>query len=443
MKAAQVAGRVQPPTAPPPRKPKAAWRWPYVAFRLGDGATNALIALAVVLHYGLPLWVLALTTTCMNLVAVPATFLWGTLMERARHRRRIVVLGFAVASGAMALLATFPAFPLYVLGAMAYTMFGVATSPAASILALQGVAKEDWSKATTSLSRRTGLAFLTGMAVSVVLGLSLEEPPFRAVFAASATTAALAALLAARTIPAALPGPAPGFVPGQVSADQRLFERPVYMPGRLRDSPTWAGLKGALGSHRLWPLGLTLTFTGSVCFFTSYPGVLHNELGLAAGIVLVCQAPSHIVTPFAYPWAGRLGTRTGRSRTVAEGAVLRLVGLPALCVSILVFGASSVPILIAAHAVMGFSFSMIQVNSPLLLAEVHPGGKGQAVGLHHASVGAGTLLGSVAAFVLLRAFPAYWVSYAFAMAMTVVGVSCLVVAHRRHERAMTPPGALG
>lgn len=432
---------MEPPNAPPPRKPSLAWRWSYVAFRFGDGATNALIALAVVLHYGLPLWVLALTTTCMNLVAVPATFLWGTLMERARHRRRIVVLGFALASASMALLAWWPPFPVYVLGAVAYTMFGVATSPGASILALQGVAKEDWSKATTSLSRRTGLAFLTGMAVSVVLGLSLAEPPFRAVFAASAGTAALAAVLAFRTVPAALPGPRPGFVPGQVSADQRLFERPVYMPGRLRDSPTWAGLKGALGSHRLWPLGLMLTFTGSVSFFTSYPGVLHNELGLAAGIVLLCQAPSHIVTPFAYPWAGRLGTRTGRSRTVAEGAILRLVGIPALCGSIVLFGASAVPILIVAHAILGFSFSMIQVNSPLLLAEVHPGGKGQAVGLHHAAVGAGTLLGSLAAFILLRAFPAYWVSYLFSVGMTVVGVSCLVVAHRKHERAIAPPGS--
>lgn len=429
------------PPAPSPRPRPTAWRWSYVAFRFGDGATNALISLAVVLHYGLPLWVLALTTTCMNLVAVPATFLWGTIMERARHRRRIVVLGFAAASGAMALLATFPPFPVYVLGAMAYTTFGVATSPAASILALQGVPREDWSKATTSVSRRTGLAFLTGLIVSVVLGLVMTAPPFRTVFAASAGTAALAALVAARTIPVAMAGPDHRFSADVVAAGPRLFERPVYMPGRgLRDTLTWTGLKGALGSHRLWPLGLMLTFTGSVAFFTSYPGVLHNELGLAAGLVLVCQAPSHIVTPFAYPWAGRLGTRTGRGRTVAEGAVLRLVGIPALCLSILVFGATSVPILIVAHALMGFSFSLIQVNSPLLLAEIHPGGKGQAVGLHHAAVGAGTLLGSLACFLLLRFF-AYWVSYVFAIALTIIGVSCLVAAHRQHERERTPVGA--
>lgn len=420
----------------------APWRWSYVAFRFGDGATNALIALAVVLHYGLPVWVLAVTTACMNLVGVPATFLWGTVMDKARHRRRVVVLGFAAAAAGMALLAAFPPFPFYVLGAMGYTMFGVATSPGASILALQGVPRNDWAKATTTLSRSTGLAFLSGMAVSVILGFTFDEPPFRALFAASAGTSLVAAVVAARTIPAALPGPDHRFAPDVVAAGQQVFERAAFFPARLRDSPTWAGLKAGLRSHRLWPIGIVLTFTGSVCFFTGYPGILANEIGLAAGLVLLCQAPSHIVTPFAYPWAGRRGNRVGQSRSVRQGALLRLVGIPGLCLSILVLGAWSttalVPALLAFHALMGVSFSLMQVNSPLLLAEVHPGGKGQAVGLHHASLGAGTLMGSVAAFLLLRAFP-FWVSYAFATAMTVVGVACIAAAHRAHERR--PAGA--
>lgn len=420
------------------------WRWSYVAFRFGDGASHALVALAVVLHYGLPIWALAVTTACMNLVGVPATFLWASVIDRVRHRRRVVVLGFAVAALAMAALASFPPFPVYVAAAMLYTMFGVATSPAGSTLALQGVPREDWAKATTTLSRSTGLAFLAGMVVTVALGFALSAPPFRALFGASAGMSALAALVAARTVPAAMAAPDHRFAPDVVAAGQRLFERPVFFPGRLRDSPSWAGLKAGLRTHRLWPLGTVLTFTGSVCFFTSYPGVLLNEVGLAAGLVLLCQAPSHIVTPFAYPWAGRHGSRTGKSRSVAIGAVLRLLGIPGLCLTVLLLDGGGtmvlVPVLLAFHGLMGVSFSLMQVNGPLLLAEVHPGGKGQAVGLHHAALGSGTLLGSSAAFVLLRAFD-YWVSYGFAIAMTVAGVACLVAAHRQHGRQARPAGA--
>jgi MFS family permease len=429
---------------PPPTSRPTSWRWSYVAFRFGDGASHALIALAVVLHYGLPIWVLAVTTACMNLVGVPATFLWASVIDRTRHRRRVVVLGFAVAAFAMATLATFPPFPVYVAAAMLYTMFGVATSPAASTLALQGVERADWAKATTTLSRSTGLAFLAGMVVTIGLGFAFADTPFRLLFGASAGMAALAAMVAARTVPAAMAGPDHRFAPDVVAAGQRLFERTVFFPGRLRDNPSWAGLRSGLRTHRLWPLGTVLTFTGSVCFFTSYPGVLHNELGLAAGLVLLCQAPSHIVTPFAYPWAGRHGGRNGKSRSVATGAILRLVGIPGLCLTVLLLDGGGafalVPVLLVFHALMGVSFSLMQVNGPLLLAEVHPGGKGQAVGLHHASLGTGTLLGSVAAFVLLRAFD-YWVSYGFAMAMTVVGVACLVAAHRAHERQTRPAGA--
>ena len=416
------------------RPAPATWRWSYVAFRFADGATSALVPLAVVLHYGLPLWVLAVTTACMNLVGVPATFLWASVVDRSRHRRRVVVGGFAAAGLALVLLATLPPFPLYVAGAMMFTMFGVATSPAASTLALQGVPKHEWAQATSSLSRRTGLAFLAGMVASIVFGLTLAAPPFQAMFAAGAVLCAGAALIALRTVPIAFVEPATSYDAGVAAAGQRQFDRAVFFPGRLRASPTAFGLREGLRQHRLWPLGVVLTFMGSVAFFTSYPGVLANELGLAAGIVLVCQAPSHIVTPFAYPWAARLGTRRGKARAVSWGALLRLVGIPGLTLSVLFIGAAAVPLLLVFHALMGFSFSLIQVNTPILLAEMHPGGKGQGVGLYHAALGVGTLAGSVAAFVLLRAFD-YWVSYVFSAAMTVAGVLCLMAARRGHERA--------
>lgn len=427
--------RVQPSPWAPQRG--TAWRWAYIAFRLGDGATQALLPLAIVLHYGLPIWVLALTTACMNLVSVPATFLWGAVMDRSHRRRAIVVTGFSVAAGSMAIASLLPPIAAYVAAAMLYSMFGVATSPAASTLAIRDVPREAWGQATSRLSRSTGLAFLGGMLITLVLGLSLGAPPFSALFAAGAGVAAVAASIAAFTVPDQRNLGPRTFDPAVTMAGQRQFERPVFFPLRIGNRPTVGGVRAGLQDrHRLWPLGILLTFTGSVAFFTSYPGVLSTDLLLPAGLVLLCQAPSHIVSPLVYPAAARHGSRVGESRAVQQGALLRLFGVPGLCAAILFLG-NQTPVLVGTlvvfHALMGLSFSLMQVNGPLLLAGLHPGGPGQGVGLYHAALGTGTLLGSLSAFILLR-FADAWVSYQFAMALTLAGVACLLVAHRRLDR---------
>ena len=432
------------PTARPrDRAALPAWSWAYVAFRLGDGASSALIALAVVLHYDLPLWALALTTAAMNLAGVPAAFLWGTLVDRGIDRRALVVGGFAVASAAMVLLATLPVFPLFVLGGILYTVFGVATSPAASTMVLQGVERKRWSLHTGSLSRRTGSAFVIGMSASVVLGLT-DQLDLSAMFAASASTGVMAALIAWRTLPVYQP-PLPhdtAYDPKVVREGVRRFERAVYFPSRLRHMPSLRGVAAALRNPaRLWPLGYTLTFMGSVAFFTSYPGVLANELLVPAGLVLLAQAPSHIMTPLTYPWAARHGIHVGESLGIVRGSLLRTVAIPLMCVLVIGLGAASLPALMVLHAVMGLSFALIQMNGPILLAQVHPGGRGQGVGTYHAAVGTGTLLGALVAFVLLRFYP-YPVSYVFSVAMTLLGGFCLYTAHKRWVRATKVPAAL-
>lgn len=445
---------VRPPAPRDDRRPVQLplWSWSYVTFRFGDGLTSGLIALAVLLHYGLPIWAMALTTAAQNLAGVPAAFLWGKLMDMGVKRRPIVVTGFAMAALSLAVLATLPPYPLFVAASILYTAFGVATAPAASTMVLQRVPRHRWSRTTAALSRRTGAAFLAGMLGSIVIAwpgagpapsVYLGGPHFPGCFAAAAVMAGMAALLAYLTVPPYQP-PLPheaGHDPRLIQAGQRRFERSVYFPGRLRNRPRLKDLIAmAQSPHRLWPLGYALTFMGSVCFFSSYPGVLSGNLGLAAGLVLLAQAPSNVVTPLTYPWAGRHGTRIGESSGVLEGSLLRTVTLPLFCLAVVVLGARGLPVLLLLHGVMGLSFALIQVNGPVILAGLHPGGRGQGVGTYHAAVGVGTLLGSFSAFVLLSVADYRW-SYVFAVAMAVVGGLLLQAAHRRTPAPQAPSGA--
>ncbi len=428
------------------------WSWSYVTFRFADGMSSSLVALAVVLHYHLPLWALALTTAAMNLAGVPASFFWGTLMDRSPRRKAIVVVGFAMAAVGLLTLASLPAFPLFVGGAIIYTVFGVATSPAASTLVLQGKPRTMWARSTSTLSRRTGFAFLTGMVTSIAIGLGpgiASALDFRAIFAAAAVFPLAAAILASRTVPQ-FQAPIPGeltFDAELVQAGQRQFDRPVYFPSRITDTPTISGLRHTLlDPHRLWPLGYALTFMGSISFFSSYPGVLSSHLHLSAGLVLLAQAPSHIVTPITYPWAGRFGARVGESVGVIRGAQLRTATLPVLCLLMVLAGSGfipvgpTLPIVMVLHGLMGLSFALIQVNGPIILAHRHPGGRGQGVGSYHAAIGSGTLLGSLAAFLLLRTLP-YGYTYIFAVTAAGLGAALLLKAHRRERALAKGPAA--
>jgi hypothetical protein len=55
----------------------------------------------------------------MNLVTVPATFLWGVLMEKCQGhgRRRLAIGGFGMS--ALALMALQRSFPIFVVAAVA------------------------------------------------------------------------------------------------------------------------------------------------------------------------------------------------------------------------------------------------------------------------------------------------------------------------------------
>lgn len=437
------------------------WSWSYVTFRFGDGLTSGLIPLAVLLHYGLPVWAMALTTAAQNLAGVPATFLWGKLMDMGVRRRPIVVTGFAMAALALAVLATLPAFPLFVAASIAYTAFGVATAPAASTMVLQRVPRHRWSRTTAALSRRTGTAYLSGMLASILIAIPsswwvhvgswgptlassiyLGGPHFAGAFAAATVMAGMAAVLALNTVPPYQP-PLPheaGHDPLLIQAGQRRFERVVFFPGRLRNRPRWRDLRSMVQSpHRLWPLGYAMTFMGSVCFFSSYPGILSTQLGLAAGLVLLAQAPSNIVTPVTYPWAGRRGSRIGESQGVVEGSILRTLTLPVFCLTVVFLGAKGYLLLLVLHGVMGLSFALIQVNGPVLLAGLHPGGRGLGVGTYHAAVGVGTLLGSLSAFLLLRLADYRW-SYVFAVGVAILGGMLIQAAHRRTATPQAPSG---
>jgi MFS family permease len=415
-------------------------------FRFADGLTHALFPLSVMTVYGLPIWAVAATSAVMNLAGVPAAFFWTRAMERGPGRRRAAVAGFGVAAVALLALAFQPPFPVFLLVAVLFTVFGIATAPAAGALVLEGLPRRRWAGATASLSRLTGYAYLVGTSIAVVLGLAgwLDLP---VVFAAAAGTSLMAALLAHRTI-----RPYHELYPGEktqrsavdqgvVVAGQRRFERAVFFPGRLFHRPTGSGIRQAL-QGRMGPflVAILLLFFGTTMFLVGYPAILKDSLQLSDGLVLLAMAPATFMTPVVYRTAGFYGEKRGMGHGITVGGSLRALAVPAMCAVAMLVGADlawvGFVLFVLLPALLGVSFAFMQVNGPCIAATLHPDGHGEGVGTWHAAVSIGIVTGSVLATLLLWFVPV-WITYLFATAATLAGAILIVgaVARVRAELA--------
>ncbi len=394
-----------------------AWHWAYVAFRFADGLSHGLIALAVLDRFHQPIWVVAAVAAAMNLAGVPASFLWAKRMQDGQGRRRATLLGFSASAAALAVLAWDGHFLLFVMAAVTYTAAGTSSAPASSTLLMEQVERSKWGRATASMSRRTGFAYLGG--VIVTLGAATIGLPLQAMLLAAAGVVVVAIFVAARTIVpfAQLDAPVRRRFDLRVAMmGQRRFERAVWFPSRMFYRPTTAMLRRFGRKPDRLLAGVMLLFMASVVFFSSYPGVLREHLGFAPAMVLLAQFPANLATPLVYPLAGRV-TDTDHGRGLRIGALVRLVALPALCL-VLLLGLPLVAILVV-HAAMGVGFAFVQTSGPLICAD-RAATRAEGVGLYHAAVAGGTLLGSLTAAAVVG-FAGITVSYMLSAVLAVLG----------------------
>ncbi len=387
-----------------------------MAFRFADGISHALIPLAALLIYDLPVWAVAATSAAMNLVGVPAASLWGRIMEGGRGRRRLSIAGFCTAGVGMAIMAAQPPFLGFLFGAMMWTAFGVATAPAASVLVLEGVERRQWARATGLLSRHTGYAYLAGASLTTAFGLA-GLLSLRIIMAVATLLAFGAGVAALKTIRRAGPNyeaPVVAYEEAAVRQAQRRFERPVFLPARLRHRMR-ASVETRKPPANVWLASVVLLFSGSAAFFAAYPGLLVERTGMAAGMVLLAQLPSHVATPMSYSWAGRLAEARGEVPVILQGLSMRLVAIPVLALATLYgafFGGWVLWVLVPLHALVGVGFALFQINTPCVLAHLHEPRRGAGVGAFHAATATGTLVGSSLAFVFLLLLPAGWLAAA-------------------------------
>ncbi len=411
------------------------WTRAYTLFRVADGATAALIPLMAVTAYGLPAWGAALVVVAMNLAGVPASYLWGTLMEHGKGRRRLATIGFAVAGTALVGLALMPAWPLYLLSAAMFTAFGGATASAAGRLIIEGQGRSDWGALTSRLNLVMSSAYMVGLGAVIVWSFAGMLAP-QWVFLVSASLCVAAAWVAWSTIRPFTAAPVAPWAPQP--QEQLRMERPVWFPAKLRVKLHWPR---HAGPHRRLALGVAVTFLGTTAFNSSFSGVLAADLHLSVALVLLAQVPSHLAIPFGFRMTLPMLRGRGEEAVARIGLAARMLTVPAMAITILLWRPEFYWPLLALGAVMGLTFAMVQATVPCILAAAHPTSTGRGLGTYHGAVALGVLSGSSLAALVLRVAPLAW-SYALAAAALVAGTAIIFSALRQQSETTTANNAL-
>lgn len=399
------------------------WSWFLVPLNASSSGLSTIIPIYI-LALGGQVREVAIAVFLSNLAMTLGAIFWGRLIDAMHWRSTIIV----ICSAAIALTAASMYFVSSITQLMALSalvgFFSVGPAPVTNLLVMEKSRRQDWLKTYSW----TALISAAGLVIAMAAGyfwLIQNDARSYAVACSVIAMASLALTLA--------------FVKDPVSRlDRRALLRSPALQYRLRQVPMiffrWPSfsapkLRKALSrKEMLFFVGTGLYFLSGNLLFTPYTpflkegGVSDSHVFLAYTVLHLCKV---VFLPFNHHLT-RLGGEEGMSRLayiprvmgigVATAAALLVVTSPLsiLTLTLLAFVGTEV----------GYSMWSASTTSSLLKI-IPPGQEGSVLGVNSAVVGAGLLIGSIAAGELSSSFG---YSVTFGLAIAAAGASYVMIA---------------
>ncbi len=388
------ASKPNPQVSAAPRAHALRWIEPwYLAYALQGASVAGLIPILIPLmvNQGGSVAQVGLVMAGFSFGGLAAP-LWGTLADRYRLHRLLLVGGLALTALGLFL------FPL-VSGSLAWLLLallqGVGSAGAATVANLfvvEAHAADQWDERIGWLQTFYGAGQVAGL---LAAGFFSGSSAVRSGLFASAGIALLAGLigwLTART------PPRPDTPKPVLKYPTRTGEWAISSPQRLFHHLTAeavAGMGGLLRSpFGLFMLVWLLTFGGTAVIFSLYPVLMQGVFGITPGLSSAVFAVAAGIGLFLYSPAGAWSERLGTRRVMLSGFGIRLVAVAAILALGLshAAGLSWIPLL--GFVLVVLAWSLLSVSSTALAAALSPGGEGAGLGIFNAITALAGVLGS-------------------------------------------------
>lgn len=388
------------------------------------GTSSVLVPLALRTVLARSVDSLGVLSSLVSFVGVVGSLVWGRLSDAAHRRKPFVLLSYAAAGSVLGLMAFARSFEQLVALNMALNFFWVANASVTVLIVIENEEEGSWETKIGRMNQVGALGWVFGLlfgsaVLAVGTRLTDEATAIRSTFALIGMGGLGAAYVAARTIPArtarffdrAFRGLA-------LSVGNFLVELvrfgPFHLYYRLQVVTLLRHVfrRRAAGTLRTgtkrFLVATLLAYIGLGMFGIPLPLLLAERFGIPASSVFLYFAVQNAAVVLAYPLATQRIKEAGNLLVHRAALSLRLMLFVGAAIALALSSTvPSVPLLITAFAVYGFTWSFFQLSGVALTSRLaRSENRGFALGLYNSLAGVGWILAGVGSGFLAR-----WAGY--------------------------------
>lgn len=351
-----------------------------------------------------------------NLAMTLGAVFWGRLIDAMHWRRTIIVIcsvAIAITCASMYFVSSISI--LMILSALV-GFFSIGPAPVTNLLVMEKSRKEDWLKTFSWTSLMSSAGLVIAMVAGYLWLMQYDAQSYALICAAIAFSSVALTMAFIKDTPSVLERKA--ITMSRAALVDRLKQAPVMFLKPVSDL-SLSKLRASVSRKEfLFFAGTGLYFLSNNLLFTPYTPFLKDS-GITDSQVFLAYTLLHMSKVFFLPFNHRLIARGGEENMGRLAYIPRIFGLVLAMAAALLFVSNPGSILmmtLLAFVTVEIGFSIWSTTTTSSLLKIIPDGKaGSILGINSAIIGAGLLIGSLAAGELAANF-GYGVTFALAIA---------------------------
>jgi MFS family permease len=361
-----------------------------------------------------------------NLAVTLGAVFWGKLIDTMHWRRTIITICSAAIAITCASMYFVSSIPILMLMSALVGFFSVGPAPVTNLLVMEKSSKHDWLKTFSWTSLISSAGLVIAMVAGYLWLMQYDARSYAAICSAIAISSLVLTMMFVRDPPATLERKAIAMSPAALV--DRLKHAPVMFLKPMSDL-TLTKLRASVSRKEfLFFAGTGLYFLSGNLLFTPYTPFLKDS-GITDSQVFLAYTVLHLSRVLFLPFNHRLVVAKGGEEAMGRLSYIpRMFGIVLAVAAAFLFinnPASILMMTLAAFVAVDIGFSIWSTTTTSSLLKMIPDGRaGSVLGVNSAIIGAGLLIGSIAAGEVAAMF-GYGVT--FALAIAFLGASFMLV----------------